>query len=180
MSDHFDAMSGQFQNGQTLCQDKYMCCLLYDSIITFCWVNRTRPSPKLAHPIQLYRHLQNVSDDSYGPAVHGLAIRFPPEHLRGHIAWGTTRCGHLLILRRLGQAKVADHDLGIFCRTTYIYIYIILYFIHTICIHTCMYACIHTYTCTYLHTYIHTYIHTYLCTYTYIGVHNHVGQSSRA
>lgn len=30
------------------------------------------------------------------------------------ISWGSTRCGHDVIVHHLGQAEVTDHDLGVF------------------------------------------------------------------
>ena len=68
--------------------------------------------------ISLLQYSQNVCNDSYGPAVHSLAIRFPPEHLWSHIAWGPTGCPHLVVPICLGclrESKVTDHDLGVIC-----------------------------------------------------------------
>ena len=61
---------------------------------------------------------QDVSNDSYGPAVHCLPIWLPSQDLGRHIARCTTSCTKLVIcFSRLGETKITNHDFWVISGT---------------------------------------------------------------
>ncbi len=57
---------------------------------------------------------QDVADDADRPDVHRLAVGLLRQHLGRHVARRAARRSHDARIFHLGEAEVADHNLGVF------------------------------------------------------------------